>query len=877
MLNKLTINFETNFIEEILTFLPPETRKKAIKCIKEHLKRKEVRFNYKSDIPGLADEHLTVKEVRSIFRGIFHLEQIDPIEVQKRKAYYLDERVKRISINSPKLRKTIMRELKNVLIQQGIITQDDSEAWTGLRPTERREKIIYHAANNLNYLEREDVFNRVLSKDILSVVDKEARNIDLIKNLSNSEILPFLQKLIIHEKSLEREVKREALDTIIEVFISDFHNYKVAATRYFSLSDVYEILSRRVCLPDRQGKIGQKAAGMILAHKILMSEKSELKNYIRIPESFYLTSDVFFESLSSHTFNFSSLRHQLAQGVITEDDLWDIYPKVHDLILSTVIPEIIRVELRELLINIGGRPVIVRSSSLLEDSESAFSGKYESHFLANQPLDDDPEKDIELRLDKLIENILKVFASTLKPEALIYRRERGLLNVDERMCVLIQIVEGRRFGKYFFPALSGVGLSHNHRTNTEKIKWNDPLLRMGFGLGTGMVDIKGNQVKIVYPTNPDYSTIINITDIVRSSQRKLDALNMEDDVVESVTKEDLFSYFNKEKDKNPVIREFMRKMGRYILDTQNQDYLSQGTGLATQFDSSAHVFTFSGLKSTEYFKLTDWILRTIAEKYQPSDMEFTACFPLEDADDEREFVFSLVQCRKLTGQLEKSYYKIPDTIPEANCISRIDRNVVTGYAPNIEFIVYVDPEKYYALDETHKHTTARYIGHLNFNLSSHRFILIGPGRWGSSTPAYGLKVNFSEIYHTKALIEIARKIGDDRYAETSLGSHFGNDVRESQMAMFSIYPDSDGTLFFKEKLDKCPNIISAYFEGIPLDDWVQDVIKVIDVKTIHTEGLETGRQVVHVISNSEEQKGVILLNEPHHLSTRHEASPNQNF
>ena len=166
MLSKLTINFETNFIEEILTFLHPETRKKAIKGIKEQLKRKDIQFDYKSDIAALAEENLTVKEIRTIFREIFHLEQIDPLEVQERKAYYLGERIKRISINSPALRKTIMRELKNTLIQQGIFTEDETEAWTGLQPTERREKIIYHAANSLNYLEREDVFNRVLSKEV---------------------------------------------------------------------------------------------------------------------------------------------------------------------------------------------------------------------------------------------------------------------------------------------------------------------------------------------------------------------------------------------------------------------------------------------------------------------------------------------------------------------------------------------------------------------------------------------------------------------------------------------------------------------------------------------------------------------------------------
>ena len=193
-----------------------------------------------------------------------------------------------------------------------------------------------------------------------------------------------------------------------------------------------------------------------------------------------------------------------------------------------------------------------------------------------------------MRLDILIENILKVYASVLRPEALIYRRERGLLDVDERMSVLIQTVKGARYGKYYFPSLSGVGLSYNNNVNTEKIKWNDPILRIGVGLGTGIVDIKGAQVKVIYPGNPDYTTILNFYEILKSSQRNFDALNLESDEVETISKEELFSYINDNSEIDDNIKRLIKIMGKYFLSTVEQDYLKDGIGLESNLNQSEH-------------------------------------------------------------------------------------------------------------------------------------------------------------------------------------------------------------------------------------------------------------------------------------------------
>ena len=123
-------------------------------------------------------------------------------------------------------------------------------------------------------------------------------------------------------------------------------------------------------------------------------------------------------------------------------------------------------------------PLIVRSSSLLEDRTGAvFSGKYKSLFLANQGTKRE-------RLTSLLEAVAEVYASIFNPDAIEYRAERDLLDVHEEMGIMIQEVVGKKVGKYFLPAFSGVAFSNNDFRWSPRIKREDGLVRMVPGLGT---------------------------------------------------------------------------------------------------------------------------------------------------------------------------------------------------------------------------------------------------------------------------------------------------------------------------------------------------------------------------------------------------------
>jgi len=155
--------------------------------------------------------------------------------------------------------------------------------------------------------------------------------------------------------------------------------------------------------------------------------------------------------------------------------------------------------LREILARVGHKPLIVRSSSLLEDNfGTSFAGKYDSFFCPNQG---SPEENLEA----LLRAIARVYASTFCPDALSYRRQMGLLDYDERMAILLQEVQGERHGDHYFPTLAGVGFSHNPFRWTTKIRQEDGFLRLVFGLGTRAVDRLANDyARMVALSHPQH-------------------------------------------------------------------------------------------------------------------------------------------------------------------------------------------------------------------------------------------------------------------------------------------------------------------------------------------------------------------------------------
>lgn len=263
---------------------------------------------------------------------------------------------------------------------------------------------------------------------------------------------------------------------LIKGMISDHLDFIRVAKKVFTIADLHSIYHRRI----GRGKIGGKAAGMLLAWRMLQQQTPEfggdISAQIDIPESYFMATDVIYEFR-----RFNNLDHYMNQKYRPLDEIRNQYPQILADHLKGEFPDNIVQRLADVLEQMQGRPLVVRSSSLLEDNFGySFAGKYESYFCPNQA---SPEENLQEVLDA----IRKVFASTLNPDAILYRQKKGLIDYDERMAVLLQAVEGERHGNYFYPTLAGVGFSQNPFRWNSKIRREDGFLRLVFGMGTRAV------------------------------------------------------------------------------------------------------------------------------------------------------------------------------------------------------------------------------------------------------------------------------------------------------------------------------------------------------------------------------------------------------
>jgi len=184
-------------------------------------------------------------------------------------------------------------------------------------------------------------------------------------------------------------------------------------------------------------------------------------------------------------------------------------------------PEGILEQFRGMLDYFGESPYIVRSSSILEDARgNAFSGKYESVFVANRGSREKREQD-------LLDAVRRVYASVLDEEALLYRKRRGLLESEERMALLIMRVSGAPHGIFYYPQAAGVGLSFNPYVWHKDIDPQAGVVRLVFGLGTRAVDRSDDDyTRLVALNAPDRRPEANFDEVCEHSQRRMDCLDL---------------------------------------------------------------------------------------------------------------------------------------------------------------------------------------------------------------------------------------------------------------------------------------------------------------------------------------------------------------
>jgi len=266
--------------------------------------------------------------------------------------------------------------------------------------------------------------------------------------------------------------KNNLFERLLGMLISQDERVLNLARKHFSLADLLAIRRRMI----GTGRIGGKSVGMLLARMILEKSSKDIASLLEPHDSFFIGADVFY------TFLVQNDIWWMRQQIKSDPNFLEGPQETRQKILAAHFPEYIVKQFIDLLDYFGQSPIIVRSSSLLEDNfGNAFAGKYESIFCTNQGTR-------EQRLEEFMVAVKLVYASTMDESALAYRLQRGLDQQDEQMALLVQRVSGSYKKSYFFPDLAGVGVSYNTFVWNSELDPKAGMLRLVFGLGTRAVE-----------------------------------------------------------------------------------------------------------------------------------------------------------------------------------------------------------------------------------------------------------------------------------------------------------------------------------------------------------------------------------------------------
>jgi len=646
-------------------------------------------------------------------------------------------------------------------------------------------------------------FPHILQEDVLSPITNSVQSSNLYTILHDSNLgsnyrnidywdRVYMRAEEIYNKSILEQSKSPEVDEMVsllsKMMISKDQRILKLIYRLFTLEDMMKIKSRLI----GTGFIGGKSVGMLLARNILLNSSSvNWKTYLEAHDSFFIGSDVFYTFIVQNGW----WKDRLLQK--SEKGYFKVAKELRKKMLNGAFPNRIKEQFMQMLEYFGQSPIIVRSSSLLEDSfGNAFAGKYESVFCVNQGSPEDRYKSFE-------EAVKIVYSSVLSEDALTYRLKRGLQHKDEQMALLVQRVSGSHNNKYFFPEMAGVGFSYNPYSWNSDINPESGMLRLVFGLGTRAVDrVETDYPRIVSLDKPLLKVHSDKEDLRKFSQQDVDVLNIEENCTQTISLKKLMG---------EGINKDMELFGVRDHEVNNRLREMRIKG------EESWILTFDKLFLETPFKdLMIDMLKTLEKAYEyPVDIEFAVNF----ADKVPQI--NLLQCRPLQTKGKGKEVNIPGNIIEKNILIKSTGQFMGGNIDcHISKIIYVDPEKYSTLTNSKRYEVARIVGRLNkeyVNSKNDNVMLLGPGRWGTSTPSLGVPVTFSEISNVNILGEIAFQSGG-LMPELSFGTHFFQDLVETDIFYLAILPHHkdvvfNSKLFGSNKLvEILPN--TKYFEDL---------------------------------------------------------------
>jgi DNA-binding NarL/FixJ family response regulator len=523
------------------------------------------------------------------------------------------------------------------------------------------------------------------------------------------------------------------------------------------------------------GSLGGKARGLAFMANLL-------KQATDLQETFKGTHVVVPRTIVIGTEGFDSFISENQLSRIAEKHLPDM--EIRQRFLDAKFPAWVRRDLEFLLADVT-YPLAVRSSSLLEDAQyRPCAGLYQTVMVPNN------HPDLQVRLSRLLQAIKLVYASTYQQAARDFLRHSLYRLEDEKMAVIIQRLTGRVNGNYFYPALSGVAQSYNFYPISH-MKAEEGIAHLALGLGKTVVE-GGTALRF----SPHYPQLLpqftKTEDILANSQRQFFALKLDDfpkqlglKAENTLAKLELDDVW----DHPPV---------QYLSSTYN----AQDHRIRDVFQPQGHpVLTFARVLKFGAFPLCDILIRLLEMGHKgmacPVEIEFAVNLGIKETEQAE---FSLLQIRPMAFCQHDFGVEIDALeIAHARLYSNQAMGGSTGEA--VTDIVLVDPDEF---DPSQTLQIAQEIGSVNQKIAreGRRYLLIGPGRWGSADRWLGIPVIWNDISAAATIVEASV---DKLQADPSQGSHFFHNITSLGVGYLTVAP-RDGSRIDWQWLKSLPVI-----------------------------------------------------------------------
>lgn len=555
-----------------------------------------------------------------------------------------------------------------------------------------------------------------------------------------------------------------------------------------------------------QGSLGGKGRGLAFIDQLIKKnpEFDSLDGInITIPRTLVICTDIFDEFMETNNL------YPIALSDASDDEILRAF-------LDSRLPKNLKEDF-EYLFDVVDRPLAVRSSSLLEDSHyQPFAGIYSTYMI---PHLDDREK----MMRQLCDAVKGVYASVFFADSKSYMNATSNVIDQEKMAVIIQEVVGETHDGLYYPSFSGVGRSINYYPVGDE-QAEEGVVEVAAGLGKYIVD--GGLALRFSPMHPGKALQTSTVQLaLRDTQRQIYGLELSE--ASDFKTDDAFNLR-----KISVAEAFKTGSLKYLVSTFD---INDNMIRDSEFGSGRKLLTFANVLKQDVYPLAKAARLMLAtgqyEMGRPVEIEFAGIIDPNAAKGERKGTLYWLQMRPIVDRKEMLDDSLLD-VPDENVVVRSDSALGHGLMENVKTVAYVrsagfDPAGNVALaqdvDELNKQLTAE----------GKPYILIGPGRWGSSDSALGIPVRWPQIAGARIIVEYAMR---GYRIEPSQGTHFFQNLTSFGVGYFTVDPAAGNGFFNEEYLDSLP----AVYE--------KDQLRVVEFDT-----------PLHIAINGKKGKGVVSL------------------